>query len=84
MSNKNIKSARLELREITWQDLDYIHHLHSQPEVDEYNTLGIPRDLEETKKVIRPIIENQKSRVRKIYGWLIFKKREIRKWEWPE
>lgn len=69
--NKELKSARLLLRELAWEDLSFIHHLHSQPEVDEYNTLGIPGTIEDTKKVIRPIIKDQKARVRRIFGWVI-------------
>lgn len=69
--NKELKSTRLLLREITWEDLSFIHHLHCQPEVDEYNTLGIPGTIEDTKKVIRPIINDQKTRVRRIFGWVI-------------
>jgi len=69
--NKELKSTRLLLREITWEDLPFIHHLHSQPEVDEYNTLGVPGTIEDTKKVIRPIINDQKARVRRIFGWVI-------------
>ena len=71
MINRQLNSTRLAFRELSWEDLDFIHYLHSQPEVDEYNTLGIPKDLEETKKVIQPIIGNQKKRGRKIYGWVI-------------
>ena len=74
MINRQLNSTRLALRELSWEDLDFIHHLHSQPEVDEYNTLGIPKDLEETKKVIKPIIENQKKKGRKIYGWVIMER----------
>ncbi len=70
----NFDSERLIFKELTWDDMEFIHYLHSQPEVDEYNTLGIPKDLEETKNVLRPIIENQKASVRKIFGWVIVEK----------
>lgn len=69
--NKELKSTRLLLREIAWEDLAFIHHLHSQPEVDEYNTLGIPGNIKDTVKVIRPIIKDQKARIRRIFGWVI-------------
>ena len=55
-------------------DLEDIHNLHSYPEVDEYNTLGIPKDIKETKEVIRPVIEDRKAKVRKLYMWKILKK----------
>lgn len=48
----NIKTDRLNLQEISWDDLEMIHHLHSTPEVDEFNTLGIPENLDETRNLI--------------------------------
>jgi ribosomal-protein-alanine N-acetyltransferase len=45
----NLESTRLQLIEIAWDDLDNIHHLHSIAEVDEFNTLGIPETIEETR-----------------------------------
>jgi len=55
----DIESTRLKLLEITWNDLMDIHRLHSFPEVDEFNTLGIPKSIEDTEEVIRPSIEAQ-------------------------
>jgi len=69
-----IETARLVLTEISWDDLNDIHHLHSIAEVDEYNTLGIPISEDETKEIIRPTIEDQKSKIRKLYTWKINKK----------
>jgi ribosomal-protein-alanine N-acetyltransferase len=69
-----LKTKRLILREITWDDLEDIHRLHSIPEVDKYNTLGIPKNIEETKEVIRPIIEDQKLEIRKLYLWKVLRK----------
>jgi ribosomal-protein-alanine N-acetyltransferase len=70
----NIETKRLILKEITWDDLEDIHRLHSIPEVDKYNTLGIPKNIEETKEVIRPVIEDQKSEIRKLYLWKVLRK----------
>ena len=70
----NLESSRLKIIEISWDDLDNIHHLHSIAEVDEFNTLGIPENVEETKEVIRPIIEDQKLSVRRLYMWKIIEK----------
>lgn len=70
----NISTARLDLIEITWDDLPDIHHLHSIAEVDEYNTLGLPQDEEETKEIIRPVIEGQKDEVQRFYMWKIIGK----------
>ncbi len=67
----NLESERLILKEITWDDLEDIHKLHSIPQVDEFNTLGIPQNIEETKEVIRPAIEDQNEDIRKKYCWTI-------------
>jgi len=67
----NLESERLILKEITWDDLEDIHKLHSIPEVDEFNTLGIPENIEETKEVIRPAIVNQNEDIRNKYCWTI-------------
>jgi [ribosomal protein S5]-alanine N-acetyltransferase len=67
----DLKSERLMLIEISWNDLEDIHKLHSFPEVDEFNTLGIPKDIEETKEKVRSLIEEQSLESRKSYTWKI-------------
>jgi len=69
-----INSSRLVLKEISWDDLEAIHFLHSFPEVDKFNTLGIPKDLEETKAFIHPIIDGQKDEAPKSFTWKILLK----------
>ena len=66
-----IVSNRLILTEISWDDLENIHGLHSIPEVDEFNTLGIPENIEVTREVLRPIIETKNLVDRKKYSWAI-------------
>ncbi|QIH37685.1 GNAT family N-acetyltransferase [Flavobacterium sp. Sr18] len=57
-----LKTERLILRPITLLDLDYIHELHSLKETDEFNTLGIPENSEETKLLLEKwIFENNKA-----------------------
>jgi len=73
----NIHSERLQLIEITWEDLDNIHWLHSFPEVDEYNTLGIPDNKEVTRGIMQPTIEDQESEKRKEYQWSIRKNNDL-------
>ena len=46
----NLESIRLLLKEISWEDLENIHRLFSFPEVDEFNTLGIPKILKKQKE----------------------------------
>lgn len=65
MAKIEITSERLNLRLIVLSDLDMIHQLHSLPETDEYNALGIPKNIEETKSIIEPWIqENNLSEIR--------------------
>lgn len=66
-----IITERLLLREITWNDLEDIHRLHSVPEVDKFNTLGIPKDLDETRELIRPDIESKGKMPQSRYTWRI-------------
>jgi len=66
-----IASKRLILKEIGWDDLEDIHHLHSFPEVDEFNTLGIPQNIEETRELIRPNIDSQKDTPQKSFTWKV-------------
>lgn len=69
-----LESTRLLLVEVSWDDLNDIHHLHSIAEVDEFNTLGLPKDVSETKAVIQPIIDDQNNSVRRLYMWKILEK----------
>ena len=66
-----IESNRLVLTEITWDDVENIHALHSIPEVDEFNTLGLPKNIAETREVIRPIIEEPRLGKRHHLSWKI-------------
>ncbi len=70
----NLQSERLKLREIDRGDIEMLHTLNSTPEIDEYNTIGIPKDIETTRKVYQPVIEDQKSKNRKLFCWLVLKK----------
>lgn len=69
-----LQSERLTLKEVSWDDLENIHLFHSIPEVDEYNTLGIPTNLEDTRKVVKDIIDAQKISPQKSYHWNIILK----------
>ena len=68
------ESDRLAIREISWDDTESIHRLHSFPEVDEFNTLGVPKDLEETKEYLAPLVQAQQSEPRKVYFWKVLLK----------
>lgn len=69
-----LESKRLKLQEIAEADVELIFKLHLSPEVDEYNTLGIPENMEVTKGLVRPMIEAQRIKERKSYDWKIIRK----------
>lgn len=55
----NLSTERLILREVAETDLNFIHALHSLPETDQYNTMGIPADLSVTQKLVNDLIAEQ-------------------------
>ena len=65
------ESARLFIKEVEPDDLENIHRLESYPEVDEFNTLGLPENIEVTKESLNSMIEQQQKLVRKSYTWKI-------------
>ncbi len=75
MKNNNIlqsiETERLLLSEITLDDCENMYHLHSLPEVDKYNTLGIPKSMDTTIKLIKSRIYAFKSVPRSSYVWKI-------------
>ena len=65
MTEIEISTERIKLRLIELSDLNSIHKLHSLPETDEFNALGIPQNIEETKSVIEPwIAENKLDKIK--------------------
>lgn len=65
MNTIKLQSARITLRLVQFSDLEVIHELHSFPETDQYNTLGIPKDITETESVIQSLVaENKQSDIR--------------------
>jgi ribosomal-protein-alanine N-acetyltransferase len=49
----SLSTSRLCLNPVNLGDLPHIHELHSLPETDRYNTLGIPESVEQTSKILR-------------------------------
>lgn len=61
-----LKSERIQIRSILNSDLEAIHKLHSLPETDRFNTLGIPENIEVTAAIINQwISENNKEKIQK-------------------
>ena len=54
-----LKTLRLKFRELSLFDVDNIHHLHSLPETDQFNTLGVPHYVDETKNLVMDWINVQ-------------------------
>ena len=52
MNELQLSSPRLTLRLIKRSDLFSIHELHTVPEVDEFNTMGIPQNRAETESIV--------------------------------
>lgn len=69
-----IQTQRLELTEISWSDIENIHRLHSIFEVDEFNTVGIPKNIEETRENMRPYIHAKECDPQSKYTWNIVRK----------
>ena len=64
MNKIEILTKRTRLRLIDLSDLESIHNLHSLPETDEFNTLGIPYCIEETKHIIESwIVDNNLNEI---------------------
>ena len=66
-----LKSERLNLVEISLSDLENIHQLHSLPETDKYNTLGIPASIHTTEKILNEWYALQKATARQSYIFCI-------------
>lgn len=64
-------SPRLQLRLIEYSDLNVIHELHSLAETDEFNALGIPENIEQTKDIITPWILDHAQPIKKNYTFAI-------------
>ena len=65
---------RMNLIEIEMEDLENIHRLHSIPEVDEFNTLGIPDSLLTSRRLVEEMVKAKKSSPQKSYSWKIMLK----------
>ena len=71
MKEIEILTERTRLRLIDLSDLTFIHNLHSFPETDRFNTLGIPENIKETKSIIELWIANNRSIDRMNYTFAI-------------
>jgi ribosomal-protein-alanine N-acetyltransferase len=65
-----LKTNRLNIRKLTFAGIDNVHKLHSLPETDEFNTLGIPENIQTTENILIDwlIIQKQEPRNSYIFG----------------
>ena len=63
----NLKTDRLNFRQVSINDIKNIHELYSLPETDKYNTLGIPEKIEDTEGIINEWLVAQNTKPRTSY-----------------
>lgn len=66
-----LQTERLEIKELSLTDLEDIHQLHSLPETDEFNTLGIPANIQTTEFLLIEWIGQQNANLRTSYTFCI-------------
>tara|TARA_B110000305_G_scaffold240696_1_gene312123 strand:+ start:1114 stop:2928 length:1815 start_codon:yes stop_codon:yes gene_type:complete len=71
-------SNRIALRIIEKSDLDFSHELHSFPEVDKYNTLGIPKSMKESKTMLTFLLDKLKEKKISNYTFTILDSKKNR------
>jgi RimJ/RimL family protein N-acetyltransferase len=64
-------TTRLYIRELELSDTESIHHLHSLPETDKFNTLGIPETIQTTEALLQKWIKERKQLPRSSYIFCI-------------
>ena len=69
-----LETERLNLVVITHADLQQVHELHSLPETDEFNTLGIPETIQITELVLNEWLKTQTEEPGKSYVFKICRK----------
>lgn len=62
-----LQTKRLIIRDLSLCDLDHIHTLHTLPETDKFNTLGIPDTIHTTEKIVAEWLTRQVDNPRQIY-----------------
>ena len=62
-----LKTDRLNFREVSIDDIKNIHELHSLPETDKFNTLGIPETIQDTEGIINEWLVGQHTKPQTSY-----------------
>jgi len=66
-----IHTPRLSITSLTKADCKDIHYKNCFPEVAEFNTIGIPENLEATETLLQPLFEPQRAEQGQQMGWAI-------------
>jgi RimJ/RimL family protein N-acetyltransferase len=66
-----LQTQRLLLRELIPEDLGEIHKMNSLPEVDRYNTLGLPESIAVSEKLLKNWLSEQQAAPRLHYVFCI-------------
>jgi ribosomal-protein-alanine N-acetyltransferase len=67
-----LKTPRLTIKELSPEDIPNVHALHSLPETDRFNTLGIPEDISVTREIVQKWLDDQAQQPRTSYVYCIF------------
>ncbi len=62
-----LQTKRLRIKDLELSDIAVIHTLHSLPEIDEFNTLGIPDTIDVTEKLVNEWIASRTQESRSTY-----------------
>lgn len=73
---KKLITNRLIIQFISELDLEKTHELHSLPETDKFNTLGIPANLNETKTILDNWIAKNNNKPRTNFTFKVELKKE--------
>jgi ribosomal-protein-alanine N-acetyltransferase len=68
-----LQTDRLNLRQLSVTDVYKIHELHSVPESDQFNTLGIPETIQTTEGIVNEWLVEQNAIPRTSYVFCIDK-----------
>ena len=71
-----LETTRLRLQEVTEAQLENFFELHSYPEVDEFNTMGIPEDIQTTRDILSTALQDQLKEPRQKYCWAVYQKHD--------
>lgn len=66
-----IESDRLNIMPLKISDCEDVHYKNSHPEVAEFNTIGIPKNIEATQRLLQPLFKPQNPDKEQVLGWSI-------------